>query len=159
MKEVDFIAYGPITGKQRPRFRRMQIKGKNGKKKEAVTTYTPSKTKKYEALISDSYKKAYSEIAFPEGPVELEAYFFFSMPQSWSKKKRAEMFNTPCLKKPDLDNCIKSIQDGLNGVAVTDDSQISDFVRCCKRWSEKEYTIVRLREAKEASNDEFTSPF
>lgn len=147
--EINFVVFGPIQAKQRPRFRNMRIKDKNGNERSVVKTYTPKKTKNFEELVAEAYKKAYPKIAFPEGPVELETFFFFKMPQSWSGKKKERMFNTPCLKKIDLDNCIKSVQDGLNGVAVTDDSQISDFGRVCKRWGNDEYTIIRLRKVEE----------
>lgn len=140
MNEIEFILYGPIVGKQRPRFRRVKTK-----EKEFTSTYTPKKTKNYEDMIAEAYRKSYPDVAFPEGALEIEIYFYFQMPKSWSLKKKERMFNTPCMKKPDLDNCIKSVQDGLNGVAFKDDSQITDTARSCKRWSKVEYTIVKIR--------------
>ena len=35
-------------------------------------------------------------------------------------------------KKPDCDNCIKSITDALNGIAYIDDSQIVSIE--CEKW-------------------------
>lgn len=140
INEITFFAYGPIVGKQRPRFRRVRTKGK-----DFIGTYTPKKTKTYEELIAESYKRANSGMAFPEGALEIEILFYFKMPDSWSQKKKEMMNGTPCTKRPDLDNCIKSVQDGLNGICFSDDSQISDTGNCRKRWATKEYTRVTVR--------------
>lgn len=144
---ICFIVKGPIVGKQRPRFRRMKIKGKDGKPdKEIISTYTPKKTKSYEELVAEAYIEAYGrKMSFGNEPLELEVSFYFKMPKSWSKKKQSEMYLTPCEKKPDLDNCLKSIQDGLQGVAFPEDSRVTDYSHCTKRWTDyEEYAIVRL---------------
>ncbi|MNP83694.1 Endodeoxyribonuclease RusA [compost metagenome] len=62
-----------------------------------------------------------------------------------SKKRKAmaiagELFPT---KKPDMDNVIKAIYDGLNGVVWKDDVQVVDaFVR--KRYGEVPGVHVRI---------------
>ena len=140
LNDIMFSVRGTIVGKQRPRFRRVKAKGK-----EFISTYTPKKTKNYEELVAESYQSDYPFMVFPEGALELEVEFFFKMPDSWSKKKRIEMYDKPCTKRPDIDNCIKSIQDGLNGIAFTDDSQITDLGHCIKRWATQEYTIIKIK--------------
>lgn len=52
--------------------------------------------------------------------------FFFAVPQSWSqsKKTKAKNGDWPCIVKPDIDNLIKLVLDGLNGVVYPDDKQI-----------------------------------
>jgi Holliday junction resolvase RusA-like endonuclease len=140
INEITFFACGPIVGKQRPRFRRVKAKGK-----EFISAYTPKKTKTYEDLVAEAYRRANSAMAFPEGALEMEVDFYFKMPESWSNKKKAEMYGKPCTKRPDLDNCIKSVQDGLNGVAFSDDSQITDIGQCHKRWATKECTAITIR--------------
>lgn len=36
-----------------------------------------------------------------------------AMPRSWSKRKRCELENQPCLQKPDMSNYLKTIEDAL----------------------------------------------
>jgi Holliday junction resolvase RusA-like endonuclease len=51
-------------------------------------------------------------------------------------------------KRPDLDNCIKSITDALNGIAYQDDSYIVEVI-ARKWWAEQplvEITIIELGE-------------
>ena len=42
-----------------------------------------------------------------------------------------------CDKKPDLDNAIKSILDGLNGVAYYDDKQVVQ-ISATKMWTQEQ---------------------
>lgn len=50
-------------------------------------------------------------------------------------------------RRPDLDNIIKSVKDGLNGVAYHDDSQVWR-VTATKVWGEKDETTVEVRSAR-----------
>ena len=69
------------------------------------------------------------------GPLELSARFVMPIPASVSKKKRAAMAAGETLpaKKPDNSNCVKWVEDCLNGVVWVDDSLI------CRILSEKVY--------------------
>jgi len=62
-------------------------------------------------------------------PFEKELFvkidFFYEIPKSWSKKKKeSAKWHT---SKPDIDNLIKSVLDGLNGVAFIDDAQVASI--------------------------------
>ena len=48
-----------------------------------------------------------------ESTGEMYIAFHVPMPATWSKKKKAAHVGHPCLSKPDLDNCIKSVFDAL----------------------------------------------
>lgn len=63
--------------------------------------------------------------------------FVLPMPQSWSKKKRAEMDGKPHQQKPDIDNLTKSLLDAL----FDDDSHIWD-VRTSKVWGTAGMIII-----------------
>lgn len=91
-----------------------------------VAHYTPEKTARYENLVKLAAQQAMNGKPPIEGPITLSVSAYMPIPQSWSKKKQE------CpgahTKRPDLDNIIKSIKDGLNGVAWHDDSQVTDIV-------------------------------
>lgn len=106
---VRFQVPGLPQGKGRARFG-------NGR------TYTPQKTVAYEGLISMAAQQAMAGRDLIAGPVHLVVTAVFPIPASWSKKRRAEaQWHTG---KPDGDNMLKAVGDGLNGIAFKDDSQI-----------------------------------
>lgn len=107
-------------------------------------TYTPTKTKNFEKLVGMKYKAAGGEIF--EGPVSVTIAVWYQVRPSWPKYKRTAMIGQPHTSKPDLDNVIKSILDGLNGSAWEDDAQVSK-VRAAKHWYDGEpMTIVIVEE-------------
>lgn len=113
-----------IDGKPQPKERPKVYKG------HAIT---PTRTKNYEARIAAEWiERGYPTI---EGPVRLDVEFYFPIPQGWSKKKKEQArhhFIVPAVR-PDLDNLVKIVQDGLNGVAYADDKQVVMV------WSQKLY--------------------
>lgn len=115
---------GDPVAKGRPRFTR------------TGRSYTPGKTKKFENLVRLAYSLQQPDRDPAEGPIELTVRAYFSIPKSWSKKKQAEAATEQMKKisKPDLDNCLKAVQDGLNGVAWKDDAQVAD-THTSKRYS------------------------
>jgi Holliday junction resolvase RusA-like endonuclease len=68
--------------------------------------------------------------------------FLIAMPDSWSKSKRESLLGKPHQNKPDLDNCIKAIQDCL----VKQDQSIY-YIEASKIWWDE--GIIRLRNLKE----------
>lgn len=112
---VRFIVCGEPHGKARPRL--------NTRTK---TVYTPSKTAEYEKQVALAYKSVSKGKKFDEA-VRLEIDAYFSIPKSTPKKKLFMFFiNTfRPTKKPDIDNILKIIMDGLNGIAYEDDKQVT----------------------------------
>jgi Holliday junction resolvase RusA-like endonuclease len=89
--------------------------------------YTPAKTVAYEGLIAHEGQHAMDGRVPLEGAVALSAVATFAIPKSWSKKARAAAIEG-CVwhtSRPDGDNIIKAIGDGLNGIAWRDDSQVA----------------------------------
>lgn len=115
---------GDPVAKGRPRFTR------------TGRSYTPAKTKKFENLVRLAYSMQHPDRDPAEGAIELTVRAYFSIPKSWSKKKQAEAATEQMKKisKPDMDNCLKAVQDGLNGVAWKDDAQVAD-THTSKRYS------------------------
>jgi len=102
-------------------------------------TYTPAKTRNYEADLRVLAKQRMRGKAPMAGPLTVEITAYMPMPASWPKWKR-ELVNEDGVfirhtSKPDVDNLGKII-DGLNGVVWVDDSQIADLV-IRKRYDEK----------------------
>jgi len=117
-KQIHFIVPGQPVPKARARIAR----GRNG-------FYTPKKTVDYESLVAKSCKSVMGgQMPFMVG-VEIITRFYIKIPKSWSKKKRASAIvgDIRPTSRPDFDNYLKSICDGLNGIAYLDDAQIVEF--------------------------------
>lgn len=126
---ITFTIPGKPFAKQRPRATRQG------------RVYTPQATVSFERQVG--------QIAmphFPEpltGPVKVTVLASFEPPQSWSKKKTAEHLNRPHIQRPDGDNLIKAVLDGLNRIAFADDAQVYEqTVR--KVWGPAARTVVHI---------------
>lgn len=141
---IDFIVYGPPQGKGRP------IAGMKfiGGGRKAPSLRTPQKTLAYEGLVAHCGAVAMAGQPLVEGAVELRLVIDVQVPASWSKKKQAQALAGEILPgtKPDVDNVVKAIGDGLNGVVWKDDAQITDVI-ARKRYSEKPQVRVIVRPA------------
>ena len=98
---------------------------------------TPEKTRLYEALIRDSW--TYEKM---DGPIIVSMKFTFEIPKSYSKKKRSELLYRPKTTKPDLDNLVKAVLDGLQGEAFDDDSIVCGIVATKEYGTEPKVSIV-----------------
>ena len=114
---VTFKVDANPVGKQRARY---------VKRGNFVSTYTPEKTRTYETLIRDAAIEAMGTSEPLETPVTLYLYIRVPIPKSYSKKKLKACLNgmDQPIKKPDASNILKSVEDGMNGIVYTDDSQI-----------------------------------
>ena len=112
---VRFEVPGEPVGKGRPRIT------KNGH------AYTPAKTREYEARMREAYQQDAKGFVF-EGPVRVTIDVFFAIPKSTPQYKVGMMLSDDIrpVKKPDLDNIIKTI-DALNGVAWHDDAAVVEI--------------------------------
>lgn len=115
----EFTIYGKIQPKQRPRFMR---------RGSYIQTYTPQPTLDYQKLVAESYLMEYGNLKPLTGALIMTIDAFFNVPKSYSKKKKAELIGKPNTQhNGDVDNIAKSILDGLNGIAYTDDTIIYDL--------------------------------
>lgn len=113
---VTFIIQGEPVGKGRPRFA-------NGH------CYTPKKTRSYEDMVKLSWMTAKNRPINPhDGPICIEVDVYHAIPASTPKIRRDEVLASLPQKVPDLDNCIKSVTDALNGLAYIDDKQIVGII-------------------------------
>ena len=81
------------------------------------------------------------------GAIKAEIKVFMQIPKSESMKKKAAMMAGQIrpTKKPDADNCAKSVLDALNKIAFDDDSQIVEL-HVNKYYSENPRVTITLEE-------------
>lgn len=118
---IEFTIPGQPQGKGRPRI---------GKVGPHARMFTPQKTVAYEGLIAHAAQQAMAGLPMFDGAVRLMLAIDCQIPASWSGRKQSaalagDLFPTT---KPDADNVLKAVCDGLNGVAWRDDVQVVDCV-------------------------------
>lgn len=96
--------------------------------------FTPEKTVNYESKVALFAKQAMSGAAPLEGPVELSVVATFTTPKTWTKKRLAAHAISPelVIKRPDFDNLLKAVCDGMNGIVFLDDCQVAMLGPCRK---------------------------
>jgi Holliday junction resolvase RusA-like endonuclease len=136
LKPVSFVVPGEPQGKGRARI---------GKVGNFARMYTPTKTVAYEGLVALAAQDVMQGRELIDGPVLIELRIVHSVPQSKSKKWKAQALagEIPCMKKPDTDNVLKAICDACNGVVFKDDVQATDGM-FKRRWGETPGVHVRI---------------
>lgn len=131
-----FEIVGEPQGKGRPRF---STRG------GFVKTYTPEKTASYENFVKVCYLNKYKGQKL-DGEIIAEIIAYFSIPKSFSKKKRVQAIEGKIMptKKPDTDNIAKTILDSLNGIAFEDDKQVVALL-VKKLYGEEAKVVVTLK--------------
>lgn len=88
--------------------------------------YYPKKYQDYKDYLK-YYLTLLNLNKFEDKPLYLNIVFNIQIPNSLSKKKKLELNGTYVIKKPDLDNYLKSVMDAMNSIVYKDDSQISSI--------------------------------
>ena len=121
---VEFTVPGNCVAKARPRF-----SNKTGR------VFTPNNTHKYEKLVKECYGDNYY---FDNEFIKIKIVVYFTVPKSYNKQKTKNALDGKIFPtKADLDNYVKTICDGLNGVAFRDDRYIYK-IEAEKRYTENE---------------------
>ena len=118
MLELSFTIKGEPHGKGRPRF-------------FGGHAVTPKDTRTYESLIRYESSHAVDHmVEQPDftAPCSVRIMAYYSIPDSYSKKKRSIISERGSMGirpgKPDIDNIIKAVLDGMNGIVFRDDVQV-----------------------------------
>ena len=120
----------PPRPKGRPRFAKGNV-------------YTPKLTSDYEYTIAQEYLlKGFKKHL---GAISVFITFNYRIAQSRVKKLR---HGDICTEKADIDNLVKAILDGLNGVAFLDDKQVYKIV-AEKKWADSNSVDVMIFEREE----------
>lgn len=131
---IEFTVKGKPVGKGRPRFTR------------TGHTYTPEKTRAYEAAVAWECRKAMKGKLPSELPQNVSVEVMVKPPKSWTKTKTKNALGGLIAPgRPDIDNYLKAVLDGCNGVAFLDDSQVV-AVYATKRYAETDGVRVIIEE-------------
>jgi len=113
MQIVEFEIPGVPQGQRRPR---AFNKGKH------AGIYKPTADRVAEHSVAAYYLAAEERPAEPwRGPVAIEVVALFAPPKSWPKWKWARIGEIAYYTKPDADNILKLVMDGLGGIAYHGD--------------------------------------
>ncbi len=139
MMQINFAVYGEPVPKGRPRF---STRGK------FPVAYTPEKTKNYESEVAIMAKAAMGTSDPLKVALEVFIYVTFSVPASYSKKRIEACLSDSekHTKRPDLDNVIKCVIDGMDKIVFSNDSQITS-IHSTKVYGEIAKVEVLVREA------------
>jgi len=140
---IEFTIYGDPVAQGRPRAGR----GPGGH----VRMYDPAKSKDYKQYVKLTAAQHRPEKLI-EGEIELVVDVYRSIPKSMSKKKRALALEGKLrpITKPDVDNYVKGVKDGISGVIWEDDKQVVSLT--VRKWySDAPKVVVKITEIKEES--------
>lgn len=131
---IEIVVLGVPVAKGRPRFA-----------KATGHTYTPEKTRNFEAALKYAAEQAMGDRPPLDGPLAIEIDVKLPIAQSWPKKRQAAALSGELrpTKKPDFDNYAKTV-DALNMVVWLDDGQVVS-ARVEKHYSDKPGMWIRVR--------------
>jgi Holliday junction resolvase RusA-like endonuclease len=134
---IGFVIPGPLQAWQRPVTRRSW---------KGARTFTPPETLKAEAQVGWLARQAMGVLGpVLDRPVRLSVDVEMAQPKTLTRAERAAIDAGTKLptKTPDIDNLLKTVLDGLNGVAFRDDAQVCE-IRATKRYALAAQTTVTI---------------
>ena len=123
---IEIVVLGTPVAKGRPRF-----------SKATGHTYTPEKTRNFEAALKYAAEQVMGDRPPLDGPLKVAITVKLPISQSWTKKQQAAARSGALrpTKKPDFDNYAKTV-DALNMVVWQDDGQVVEAT-VSKHYSDK----------------------
>lgn len=114
--------------------------GRNGRQ-----SYTPAKTRAFEAHGRMAAQIAMTGKSPITGPVHVDVWAILPIPKSWSQKRQrqAALGSIRPTTKPDVDNYAKSALDACKGIVFEDDSQV-DVLMAMKAYGPKPKLIIKV---------------
>ena len=135
---IEIVVLGIPVAKGRPRF-----------SKATGHTYTPEKTRNFEAALKYAAEQVMGDRPPLDGPLRVQITVKLPIPASWAKKQQAAARSGALrpTKKPDFDNYTKTV-DALNQVVWLDDGQVVEAA-VSKFYSDKPGMWVRVQPLEE----------
>lgn len=113
-KIISFTIHQNPVPQGRPRF---ASKGRGGKPLPFVRTYDPAKSRDWKKVVAEQAMLSGANVLL-EGPLKMVMTFRLARPKSLPKKTIYH------IKKPDVSNLAKGIEDALEGFCYPRDQQI-----------------------------------
>lgn len=131
---VRFVVPGRPVGKGRPR-----VTVRRG----VAIAYTPESTRAFEQRVAWATRAAFRQPL--AGPLGVRIVAVFAPPASWSRRKREGALDAGwCAGRPDVDNVVKAVLDGMAGIAYLDDSQVV-ALSAAKKYGHEDCVCVAVR--------------
>ena len=113
--------------------------------------FTPKEMRGYKEAVGWTAKTVQRGRAPFDGPVEMHLVFYLPVPRTWPLRRQDAALDGKLLPavRPDLDNYVKAIADGLNRIVYKDDCQIVRL-EAEKRYGNPPQVWVRIVERKTA---------
>ena len=110
-------------------------------------SYTPEKTRNFEAEIKWISRQEMAGRVPMKCALGARINVFLTVPASWSGKKQRAALSGAVVpsKRPDIDNYLKSVFDGMNQVVYADDALVCDL-SMTKRYSDSPRVMVEIYE-------------
>ena len=112
---IEFCIYGNPVAQARGRAK--PFKKADGQLGAIV--YDPQNAKEWKQLVrAQAVLHRRTAVGLIQGPIFLTLNFYLLRPKSLPKKVKHH------IKRPDLDNLVKAVKDGLKGIIYREDSQV-----------------------------------
>jgi len=137
--DLKIVVPGEPVAQGRPRFTKLG---------NFVQAYTPKKTKDYHRIVAMAAQDAMQGHEPLDAALDVAMIIYRGIPKSWSKVKKQDALDGLILPavKPDVDNFIKAVLDGLSyGQVWTDDSLVVR-VKAEKKYSDNPRVEIVIRE-------------
>lgn len=88
--------------------------------------YDPRTSAKWKKVVAQHAKIIMKGRKPFDGPISVDINFRFNAPKKFKKAERERMEKEMVLhtSKPDIDNLVKAVFDGMNGICFVDDTQV-----------------------------------
>jgi len=134
---MKYVLQGPPIPLKRPRLTTFR----------KIHAYDSQKELKKEIILEIVLQRKSPKLL--NGPLGLNVTFLMQIPASCSKKKKMQLLGSPHIKRPDVSNMLKFLEDVCQGVLIEDDSTITEII-ATKEYSDHartEFSFTKLGEA------------
>lgn len=107
-------------------------------------TYDPSHADKTKVSLEMLSQRPSHRGIIDKGPLRIEIEARYTIPKSFSEKKKREMLYTYKETIPDVDNIGKFYLDAMNKVIFTDDKLVAELV-VRKVWDTEDHVVIRIK--------------